>query len=134
MRVIIDRGGMKRIVGVFIGVAVFAAGVLVGLFALGGQQSVEGAVPIQIADPEGWYVTNFISAHLDSSWERPVLQDSCGNIISNPLFGETAQVFVRTETEDFTLEYPNQGSRMIACAGRTAWFPPASSGNIVEDR
>ncbi len=125
---------MKRIVGVFVGVSLFAAGVLVGLFALGGQQSVEGAVPIQIADPEGWFVTNFISAHLDSNWERPILIDDCGSIISAPPFGETAKVFVVTQTEEFLLEYPRQGSRMTACPGRTAWFPPASSGRIVEDR
>ncbi len=125
---------MKRIVGVFIGVTLFAAGVFVGHFALGSQQSVEGAVPIQIVDPEGWTVTNFLSAQLDSNWERPVLQDDCGNIASNPPVGETALVFVRTETEDFTLEYPNQGARITACAGRTAWFPPASSGRPPEDQ
>ncbi len=119
---------MKRIVGVFICVTLFAAGVLVGHFALGSQQSVEGAVPIQIADPEGWFVTNFLSARLDSNWERPILQDDCGIISSNPLVGETALVFVRTETGDFTLEYPKQGARITACAGRTAWFPPASAG------
>ena len=125
---------MKRIVGVFIGLTLFAAGVLVGLFALGGQQSVEGAVPIQIETPDGWLVTNFVSAHLDSNWENPVLKDDCGSIISNPLFGETAKVFVITQTEEFLLEYPRQGSRMTACPGRTAWFPPASSGRIVEER
>ncbi len=123
---------MKGIVGLSIGVTVFAAGVLVGLFALGGQQSVEGAVPIQIETPEGWFVTNFVSAHLDSNWERPVLKDDCGSISSNPPFGVTAQIFVITQTEEFLLEYPRQGSRMTACPGRTAWFPPASSGRIVE--
>ena len=128
MRVIINRGGMKRIVGVIICVSLFAAGMLVGVFALGGQQSVEGSVPVQVADPEGWFVTNFISAQLNSKWERPFLQDDCGTIISNPGVGETALIFVRTETVDFFFEYPNRGSRVTACAGFTAFFPPASSG------
>ena len=125
---------MKRIVGIIFCVTLFAAGVLVGHFALGGQQPVEGAVPIQIADPEGWFVTDFISAQLDSNWEDPFLKDDCGNIVSNPIEGETALIFVRTETEDFTLEYPNRGARVTACAGFTAFFPPASTGVTKEDR
>ena len=99
-----------------------------GLFALGGQQTVEGSVPIQISDPEGWLVLSFVSLQADSKWIRPLLVDDCGHLTSNPSFGETALVFVSTTTEDFTLEYPNRGSRVIVCAGFTAFFPPASSG------
>ena len=106
----------------------FTAGSLVGIFALGGQQTVEGSVPIQISDPDGWFVTSFVSAQADSKWVRPELIDDCGYLFSNPAVGETARIFVTTTTEDFTLEYPNRGSRIIVCAGFTAFFPPASSG------
>ena len=119
---------MKRIIGIIIFVTLVSAGSLVGLFALGGQQTVEGSVPIQITNPEGWTVLSFVSLQADSKWIRPLLVDDCGHLTSNPSFGETALVFVSTTTEDFTLEYPNRGSRVIVCAGFTAFFPPASSG------
>ena len=119
---------MKRFIGLIICVILFVAGSLVGLFALGGQQTVEGSVPIQIKDPEGWFVTSFVSAQADSKWIRPVLIDDCGHLSSNPAFGEVARISVVTQTEDFTLEYPNRFSRVIVCAGFTAFFPPASSG------
>ena len=119
---------LKRIIGLIILVTLITAGSLVGLFALGGQQTVEGSVPIQIGNPEGWLVTSFVSAQADSKWFRPALIDDCGHLSSKPGFGETATISVITQTEDFLLEYPNKGSRVIVCAGFTAFFPPASSG------
>ena len=125
---------MKTIGGLIICVTLFAAGMLVGLFAFDGPQSAEGSVPIQIADPEGWRVSNFVWARADPNWEQPVLIDDCGTLVSSPSRGETARIFVRTVTEDFTLEYPNVGARVTACPGFTAYFPPASSGRPPTDK
>lgn len=124
---------MKKIVGLIICVTLFATGLFVGLFAFDGPRSAEGSVPIQIVDPEGWQVTNFTSIRLDSRWRDPFLVDDCGKISSNPRVGETALVFVRTETEDVVLEYPNRGSIITACPGFTAYFPPASSGTLPSE-
>ncbi len=126
-------GVLKRIIGLIICVILFTAASLVGLFALGGQQTVEGSVPIQITDPQGWFVTSFVSARADENWIRPALVEDCGNLSSNPGFGETAKIFVSTRSEDFVLEYPNRGARVIVCAGFTAFFPPASSGIAPRD-
>lgn len=125
---------MKKIVGLIVCLTVFAAGMLVGLFAFDGPQSAEGAVPIQISDPAGWQVSNFIWARADANWEQPALKDDCGILASSPNFGETAKIFVRTASEDFILEYPNVGSRITACPGRTMYFPPATSGRPPTDK
>jgi hypothetical protein len=119
---------MKKIGGLIICVTLLVAGMLVGFFVYDGQRSAEGSVPIQITDPAGWRVSNFLNIQLNELWSAPFLQDDCGNISSRARVGEPALVLVRTETEDVLLEYPNVGSRLTACAGFTAYFPPASSG------
>ncbi len=125
---------MKKIAVFVLPLALFAAGLLLGAFALVGQPSAQASVPAQVADVEGWSVQNFRSINFEPGrWEALGQVGSCGVLGSTPDVGQTASVFVRTETSDFTLVYPNQGSRVTVCAGFTAFFPPKSSGTVPAD-
>ena len=119
---------MKRIAVFVIPTAIFVAGLLLGAFALGGDQSAQASVPLQERG-DGWAVENFRSITFEpSKWENIGQVGSCVAFSSQAKFGDPAVVSVRTETEDFELAYRNRGARVIACAGFTAFFPPLNAG------
>ena len=120
---------MKKTAVLVLPIALFAAGLLLGAYALGSQPSAQASVPVQIADSDGWSVQSFTNINFEpKKWEQLGQVGSCVVYSSSPGVGETASVNVRSETEDFTLVYPNQGARVTTCAGFTAFFPPKSAG------
>ncbi len=127
---------MKKTAVLLLPIAIFAAGLLLGAYALGSQPSAQASVPVQIADSDGWSVQQFTSMSFEpGKWENIGQVGSCVVYSSQPGFKETAFVDIRTPIEDFRLEYPNVGARLTTCAGFTAFFPPQKSGRPAsEDR
>ena len=57
---------MKKIAVFVVPVALFAAGLLLGAFALGSQPSAQASVPVQIGeDEDGWSVQSFRSINFE---------------------------------------------------------------------
>ena len=127
---------MKKTAMLLLPIALFAAGLLLGAYALGSQPSAQASVPVQIADADGWSVQQFTSMNFEpGKWENIGQVGSCVVYSSRPGVDETAFVDVRTPIEDFRLVYPNVGARLTTCAGFTAFFPPEKSGRPAsEDR
>ncbi len=127
---------MKKTAVLLLPIALFAAGLLIGAYALSSQPSAQASVPVQIADADGWSVQQFTSMNFEpGGWENIGQVGSCVVYSSRPGVGETAFVDVRTPVEDFRLVYPNVGARLTTCAGFTAFFPPQKSGRPAsEDR
>lgn len=119
---------MKRIAVFVVPTAIFIAGLLLGAFALGSNQSAQASVPLQERG-DGWGVESFTGITFEpSKWESIGQVGSCVAFSSQAKFGDPAVVNVRTLTEDFALSYRNRGARVIVCAGFTAFFPPLDAG------
>ena len=116
---------------------VMVAGLLVGAFALGGQEPAEASVPVQVAElGAGCSVHNFRTITFEgNSWRQLALEGNCVVYSSLPervyLPDKRyipSPVTVVTDTDEFTLHYPFKGARVTVCAGFTVFLSPLSSG------
>ncbi len=120
---------MRKIAMIALPITIFLAGLLVGAFGLADLKPAQASVPAQVERGSGWAVENFQSIEFtEKLWTQLGQVGSCVIYRSNAGVGEPAPVRVVTNTEDFTLSYPNVGARVIVCAGFTAFFPPLSVG------
>jgi len=121
---------MKKFAMFTIPIALFVAGLMLGTLALDGQPSAQASIPLS-SHADGWSVQSFTNINFEpGKWEQLGQIGSCVVFSSKPGVGETATVNVRSQTEDFELEYANVGARVTSCAGFTAFFPPKSSGRL----
>ena len=127
---------MRKIAMIALPITIFVAGLLFGIFALGGQNSAQASVPQQEAPSgEGWTVQSFNVITFEADrWTNIGQVGSCITYKSLSTIIEgvkiPSSINVVTGTGDFKLVYPNRGSRVTVCAGFTAFFPPLSSGIV----
>ena len=124
---------MRKIAIIAIPITIFVAGLLVVTFGLADLRSAEASVPAQQERGSGWAVENFRSIEFEAGqWDQLGGVGSCVIFRSRASIDDgvvdPATLRVTTSTEDFSLDYPNRGVRVIVCAGFTAFIPPLSAG------
>ena len=120
---------MRKIAMIALPITIFLAGLLIGAFALVDLKPAEASVPAQVERGAGWAVENFRSITFEErQWTQLGQTGSCVIYRSAPGVNDPATITVSTAIEDFEIDYPNSGARVIVCAGFTAFFPPVSFG------